>query len=154
MRPNMLKAIPRPPPGCPIPGRFLHLTINGGSSRMTLPWVQLTKSPRSRQASTTGAPSWDSSRPHMRPRPRTSLITANLAWSCARLLQIFAFSPDPRQKFFVAQESHGGLGRGGDDRPGPEGAGVGAGDEGLRPPLRWPAAPPWAGRWPGPWPGS
>ena len=51
---------------------FLGVMTRGGSSRMTFPWVQLSKSPRSRQAATTGAPSAANSRPHMRPRPRTS----------------------------------------------------------------------------------
>ena len=50
-------------------------TIRGGRSRMTFPWVQLTSSPRSRQAVTTGPPSCDNCRPHISPTPRIASMT-------------------------------------------------------------------------------
>ena len=72
-------------PGCRSPRRARSsVRVRAGSSRRTVPCVQLISSRRSRHASTTAAPSTVSSRPIIAPLTRTSWISGQRCRSASK----------------------------------------------------------------------
>ena len=109
------------------------LRVMAGSSRITVPWVQLISSFRSRQALTVDAPSIASSMPIIRPRTRISRIRSHCCCSAeSRCLEDLAQAPGGRQQILLFDHLDGGDARTGSDGIAAEGGGVHAGPQAGR----------------------